>query len=224
MDDDDIIDYAEARFEIRPYPTYGHLRQIDDLVTKLGYSFPFSRKQYSLEDVQEKLRSEGPNAFLRYLRVQEDISPKAPFKSAKTLVEERLQKLGPTRDLVIVDPYLFPKNPQLGVDAYADFLANLIGSLLEPDAVVTCVVNSRTAPDVVASTRRILQANVPGVSLVEHQTDDFHDRFWLADRDRGVVVGTSFNGLGGKLFFIDELKPGDVALLSTELATLGILT
>lgn len=222
MNDEDIFDYAEARFEIRPYPTYGHLKQINELVKRLGYEFPFSSKQYSLEDVQEKLRSEGPNAFLRYFRVQEDISPKAPFKDAKTLVEERLQRLGPTRDLVIIDPYLFPGNPQLGVDEYTKFLANLISSLLEPDAVVKCVVNSRTDAGVVGLTRTKLEAKAPGVSFEKHQTDDFHDRFWIADRNRGTVVGTSFNGLGRKLFFIDELKPGDVASISEELLKMGI--
>lgn len=222
MDDDHIIDYAEARFEIRPYPTYGHMMQIDALVRRLGYKFPFSRKQYSLEDVQEMLRSEGPSAFLKYSRLQEDISPKAPFKDAKTLVEQRLQRLGPTRDLVIIDPYLFPGNPQLGVDEYTDFLTSLISSLLEPDAVVKCVVNARTDATVVRLTRTKLEAKVPGVSLEKHQTDEFHDRFWIADRNRGTVVGTSFNGLGGKLFFIDALKPGDVASISEELVKMGI--
>lgn len=222
MEDEHIINYAEARFEIRPYPTYGHLKQIDELVTSLGYKFPFSSKQYSLEDVQEKLRSEGPNAFLRIIRAQEDISPKAPFKDARTLVVERLQRLGPTRDLVIIDPYLFPGNPQLGVDEHTEFLANLISSLLEPDAVVKCVVNTKTDAGVVELTSTKLEAKVRGVSFEIHQTNDFHDRFWIADRKRGTVVGTSFNGLGGKLFFIDELKPGDVASLSEELFKLGI--
>lgn len=222
MDNDFVVGHSDAPLEIRPQPTYRHLQQINDLVNDLGYTFLFSTKEYSLEDVQEKLRSEGPNAFSRYRRIQEDISPKAPLKKAKQLVAERLERIGPTGDLVIVDPYLFPPRPKLGVEGYADFLAGLIAPLLEPHAVVQCVVNSRPNEGLIELTKMRLEELVSGVALRECRTDDFHDRFWLADRNRGVVVGASMNGLGSKLFFIDELSIEDVTSIFKELAGLGV--
>lgn len=208
--DDSIMDYAEARFEIRPYPTYRDLMRINDFVNELGYRFPFSMKQYSLEDVQEKLRAEGPQAFLRYVRLQEDISPKAPLQHAAAFVAERLTKLAPTNDLVIVDPWLFPPRPQLGENEYAAFLAGLIAPILEPDATVTCVVNSNSNARIEELVSDLLGEAVSGVTFDVHHSDDFHDRFWIADRNHGVVVGASFNGLGGKIFLVDELKGSDV--------------
>lgn len=54
------------------------------------------------------------------------------------------------------------------------------------------------------------------------RSDDFHDRFWIADRARGVVVGASLDGLGSKLFFIDELKRSDASSIMEELAILDV--
>lgn len=152
MTDDDrnnaIIDYADARFEIRPYPKYGDLLQITHFVKKLGYNFPFSSKQYSLEDVQAKLYEEGPHAFLRIVRLQEDISGKTTFKKASTFVAERLAKLAPAGELIIIDPYLFPSSPQLGAQEHGKFLAEIIAPILAPDATVTCLVNSKVNREV----------------------------------------------------------------------------
>ncbi|EAR25548.1 hypothetical protein A20C1_04756 [marine actinobacterium PHSC20C1] len=220
--EDDIIDYAEGRFEIRPYPKYRDLMQITDLVNQLGYNFPFSQKQYSLEDVQEKLRSEGAQAFLRLVRVQEDISPKAPFKKAGDFVAERLALLSPSSDLIIVDPYLFPPNPKVGEDEYSEFLASLIAPILEPGANVICIVNTHSNKAVESAVAGHLEHLVPGVTVEIHQSDDFHDRFWISGRSQGVVVGASFNGLGRKLFFIDTLEQSDVDSIVAELAALGI--
>jgi hypothetical protein len=211
--EDSIMDYAEARFEIRPYPTYSHLMRINNLVNELGYRFPFSMKQYSLEDVQEKLRAEGPQAFLRYVRLQEDISPKAPLKGAAAFVAERLARLAPTSDLVIIDPYLFPPRPKLGEIEYAAFLAGLVAPILEPGATVKCVVNGSSNAQIEEGVRARLGELVSGVTMEIHRSDDFHDRFWIADRTRGVVVGASLNGLGSKLFLVDELKTSDVTAI-----------
>lgn len=212
-EDSIIVDYAEARFEIRPYPTYPDLMRINDLVNELGYRFPFSTKRYSLEDVQEKLRSEGPQAFLRYVLLQEDISPKAPLEGAAAFVAERLARLAPTSDLMIIDPYLFPPRPKLGAEGYAAFLTNLVAPILEPGANLSCVVNSSSNSQIEDAVRLGLSELVSGVTMNVQRSDDFHDRFWISDRTRGVVVGASLNGLGSKLFLVDELKASDVAAI-----------
>lgn len=213
MEDDDVFIYADARFEIRPHPTYADLAQIHEFVNELGYTFPFSRKQFSLEDVQYKLRTEGPQAFLRYIRLQEDISPKAPFKRALAFVAERLAVLAPASELTIIDPYLFPTRPQLGVDEYSANLAALIAPIVEPEAKLRFVVNTRANSEVESNVNTILGDLVAGITIQIHHSEDFHDRFWVADRSRGVVVGTSLNGLGSKLFLMDSLNASDVATI-----------
>lgn len=213
MEDDDVIDYAEARFELRPYPTYLDLMRINEFVNELGYTLPFSTKQFSLEDVQHKLSTEGPQAFLRYVRLQEDISPKAPFKGAVAFVAERLGALAPARELMVTDPYLFPPSPKLGAHGHSQHLAALIAPILEQGADLKLAVNTRANSEIERKFCLALEELVPGVTIHIYRSDDFHDRFWIADRSRGVVVGASLNGLGGKLFLVDSLKTSDVAAI-----------
>ena len=46
--------------------------------------------------------------------------------------------------------------------------------------------------------------------MTEHGTDTVHDRVWIADRKRGLVVGTSFNGLGSRAAFLLPLPDPDL--------------
>lgn len=218
--DDLIIDYADARFELRPHPTYSDLMRINALANELGYQMPFSMKQYSLEDVQEKLRSEGPAAFLGTVWLQEDVSPKAPVQSADQFVAERLARLAPAGDLVIVDPYLFPPRPDPSTAEYGQRLASLIAPLLAERATVTAIVNERANAEVEDATLRALVALSPNATLTVRRTEDFHDRFWIADGARGVVVGASLNGIGRRIFFIDQMRDADVAAVIREVNNL----
>ena len=36
----------------------------------------------------------------------------------------------------------------------------------------------------------------PSCRLTHRTSNDFHDRLWIADRERGLFVGTSLNGIG----------------------------
>jgi len=219
--EDMIVSYADARFELRPYPKYRDLVRLTEFAEELGYEMPFSTKQYSLEDVQETLRTEGPSAFLKILRVQEDISPKAPQPTVEQFVARRLTRLAPTSDLVITDPFLLPDRPHPDAAQYAQHVAGLIAPLLADHATVTAVVN-QTNPVVEQAVRAELVARKSDATLKTVRSGDFHDRFWIADRSRGVIVGTSLNKIGGKIFFLDALSNADVVAVVQELTAVGV--
>lgn len=201
---------------IGPNLTYGHLLKINEYAKGLGYTVRESRKEYSLSEVKERLRCEGPSAFLRIVPVQEDISPKSPLPSARVFVEERLAKLAPARELIITDPYLFVGDPE-----YAQWLAKLMASVLVEDGHVICVVNKGMDHEVKKLTEQELIRLMPNVSLKVLRSNNFHDRFWIADRDRGVIVGASLNGIGRKIFFMDNLPSVDVEDVVQEIALIG---
>lgn len=46
---------------------------------------------------------------------------------------------------------------------------------------------------------------------------NFHDRFWIADRERGLIIGSSLNKIGSKIFLIDRLSEADVAAIVAEI-------
>jgi hypothetical protein len=61
-----------------------------------------------------------------------------------------------------------------------------------------------------------LHARGQDLDITVVESHDFHDRFWIADRARGLVVGTSLNKIGSRIFFVDELSESDVAAVLAE--------
>lgn len=221
-DGDWTIDLNDSRFEIRPHPTYNDLMKIYNYVKNLGYEMPYSKKQYSLEEVQQKLREVGQAAFLNQSELQHDVLAKATLEKTEDLVAKRLTKLAPADHLIITDPYLFPSHIKKRGNEYAERLCRLIVPILKPRSRLTCIVNSRSDPDSERLTKTLVEAEIPGVTFEVHKRDDFHDRFWIADGNRGIIVGTSLNELGRKIFLIDQLKKEDILVIVDVIRNLGI--
>lgn len=217
-----VIHLNDSSFEIRPHPTYNDLMKIHGFVKELGYEMPYSDRQYSLEEVQEELRGVGQAAFLNQSELQHGISKKAAPQEAEALVANRLARLAPADHLIITDPYLFPNSPEGGGSEYVERLVHLIAPILQSGSRLTCVVNSRSNSDLEKSARSLLEAKVSGLDFKVHVSDDFHDRFWISDSTTGVVVGASLNGLGRRIFFIDQLSEDDVLAVVAELRRLGV--
>ncbi|MGL6375117.1 hypothetical protein ACSZMY_16495 [Aeromonas hydrophila] len=56
----------------------------------------------------------------------------------------------------------------------------------------------------------ILKSINSDIKIKDIITDEIHDRFWLdADNSKGIVMGTSLNGVTKKLTLIDYLQPSD---------------
>lgn len=219
--DDTILNFDATLFGIRDGIRYTHLTRIREFIESFGYEMKMLDRGYSLEEVQEKLLTVGPSAFLRLMRLQEDILPKAPSKAAWQSVAERLAILGPATELTIVDPFLFSETIKAQqITQYSQQLAALIDSIVTSEASVTCVVD-RLNEDVFQATKAVLALSKPDVSISVKQSRHFHDRFWIADRSKGVVVGTSLTGIGKRVFFIDALSTADVGSVVEELDGVG---
>jgi hypothetical protein len=84
------------------------------------------------------------------------------------------------------------------------------------------VVVDRPDQSVLEAVEHTLMDAHPALNMTVVQSSDFHDRFWVADRTRGTVLGTSLNKIGNKVFFIDALSDSDVAAIMAELEDLGV--
>ena len=200
-----------------PNLTYSDLMRIASFAETLGYDTKIRDLGYTLEEVQKRLREDGPSAFLRRRRIQEGVSPKAPAKQAIQYVAERLEHLAPQDELLITDPYLFSSSARKDIDAYSESVANLIAPLLADGAKLIAIVDKD------ASHHEVRDAVLDRLSAACVDTDirvvdskDFHDRFWIADRCRGVIMGTSLYKIGRKIFFMDTLSDSDVAAVLEE--------
>lgn len=117
------------------------------------------------------------------------------------------------QELIIVDPYLFQDDS----DEYCTMLAAVIrNSLAEKIIAVT-------------ERRNYNQQSYDKVkNLVEKEIEvkysgDFHDRFWIANRQNGFYTGTSFNGIGKRISLINLLSDNDISEIIEELHQKSII-
>ncbi|KTR86130.1 hypothetical protein [Leucobacter chromiiresistens] len=204
------LDYWNS-FQFDPPLTHDDCLKIASLARELGYQMLFRRADYSLEEVQEQLLDRGPGSFLNFTWLQEDISPKEPPKSAEQRMAERMSRLSPTEHLLITDPYLFTSGRKRDSQDYAASVVKMIRPALTASLNITAIVNP-TQNDNEVRTAVLNELHAQGfhldISVVE--SHDFHDRFWIADRARGFVSGSSLNKIGSRIFFVDELSESDV--------------
>jgi hypothetical protein len=220
-EDDFRHEGASNSFMFDPDPRHEDILTLADRAEELGYRLLFREAGYSLEEVQSTLHEQGPDAFLGIKRIQEDISPKAPLPTVEQYLAQRLARLAPQSELIITDPYFFPSRPRPSTEAYAASVARLVSPLLV-DGVNLTVVVDRPDQSVLEAVERALKDARPTLNMTVVQSNDFHDRFWIADRTRGAVLGTSLNKIGSRVFFIDSLSDGDVSAIMAELQYLGV--
>ncbi len=194
---------------------------IAEHANELGYRLLFRLAEYSQQAVQAQLVDRGPSSFLDRTQLQEDISRKEPPATAEQRMATRLRKLGPISELLITDPYLFTGGRRADSVVYAESLSTMMAPALAPGLSITAVVHpSGNDATVRAEVQRVLRAQVEGLSITIIESEDFHDRFWIADRQRGLVIGASLNKIGRKIFFVDELSDEDVAAVLAEVDAL----
>ncbi|MBF0671784.1 MAG: hypothetical protein IR160_04275 [Salinibacterium sp.] len=210
-------------FAFEPNPRPEDVIVVGDRAKELGYRLVFREAGSSLEGVKTVLREVGPSAFLNDESLQHDVSPKAPTPVVEQFLSERLVRLAPESELIITDPYMFTKSRRNDAVVYAASVAGLIAPLLSDGVVLTVVVDPAVSDSAVeVAVRQALIAKSPSLVTNVVHSSDFHDRFWIADRTRGTILGTSLNKIGGKIFFVDALDEHDVEAVVAELASRGV--
>lgn len=69
----------------------------------------------------------------------------------------------------------------------------------------------KRSPDAMHNILKIIN---PDIEIKNIITDEIHDRFWLdADNNKGIVMGTSLNGVKNKLTLIDYLQTSDAKII-----------
>jgi len=220
FEDDGEFRHLDAwnSYQFDPPLTHTDALEVDARARELGYRMLFRRADYSIEEIQEQLVDRGPSSFLDIVWLQEDVSPKEPPTSAEQRMAARLQKLAPARELIITDPYLFTGSRKRDSEVYAASVVRMIAPALTEGLRITAVVSpSQNNETVRTAVLEQLHARNQDLDISIVEADDFHDRFWIADRDRGLIIGTSLNKIGSRIFFVDELSQSDVVAVLTEL-------
>jgi len=115
-----------------------------------------------------------------------------------------MKKLDGVKHLLIIDAFFYDNSP--ACLALLEKIMRSLSSQLEKITLITQGTHVAMRPAVHA----VFEKVVPGVQVKDAVTDEFHDRYWIyADTTRGVIVGTSLNGIGKKVSMIDHASPGD---------------
>lgn len=204
-------------FQFDPPLTHNDCLELVSHAKELGYRMLFRQADYSLEEIQERLVEEGPSSLLNMTALQHDISPKEPPVTAEQRMSQRMSKLAPINDLIITDPYLFTSSRKRDSNDYATAVVGMIAPALAKGLCITAIVCPSGNDDTVrTAVLEQLHARGQHLDITVMESQDFHDRFWIADRARGLVVGTSLNKIGSRIFFVDELSESDVADVVSE--------
>jgi hypothetical protein len=191
-------------------------------VEPLGFELRIGTRFALVESELKRLVEEkGVSYVWQLVRLQEALLARTQDTPALvTLLSSMLSRLAPTQDFVIVDRFLLPKSNS------ADYLQTLV-SLIEAISRTVChliLVTSRNYNTQLLSDLTA-QVSLPGSKcLITHRlSDTFHDRFWIADRQRGLFIGTSLNGIGLRYALADYMSANDVRDIVAALVTEGLL-
>jgi hypothetical protein len=116
-----------------------------------------------------------------------------------------VRELNGAKYLLIIDPYFYSTDPAC-VALFGKMMMEISRNLER----VTFITNGR-ADTRKAAMHDALRTICPTIEIKDVITDQFHDRFWVdPDNKKGIVMGTSLNGIGKKIALIDHLSRSDV--------------
>ncbi len=135
------------------------------------------------------------------------IGPESATRS-DAIKEIRDFTLGAT-NLVLIDPYAAGASTD-SAESYVDQLvraARIDGKELKSLHIIFDSEKSNTKAVWKELKRRTKSADV---RFTRHDAGEIHDRIWIADRKKGLVVGTSFGGIGQRYAFLLPLPEHDL--------------
>jgi hypothetical protein len=196
--------------------------ELTEAVKPLGFTaYTTTRFDVVEQEVKRLIVEKGVSYVWNLIHLMEAIMPPTTDVPALvTVLQGMLRRLEPTAEFVVVDPYLLPTNPP---SAYLGTLKVVLEPIVRAVESLTLVTGDRFGEQLVRALGTwVLTAN-PSCRLTHRTSNDFHDRFWIADRERGLFVGTSLNGIGVRYALADYMQPDDVKKIVAALNASGLI-
>lgn len=164
--------------------------------------------------LQDLLREEfikhGPSSLFRYhITCDSILHPGITVDEVETVILGFIRTLKGVKNLMIIDAFFYSNEENV-----LNLFKKIILELSNPLQCITFFTQAPKPKDVKKrnpdSMHNILKSINPDIRIIDIITDEIHDRFWLdADNQKGIVMGTSLNGVTKKLTLIDHLQPSD---------------
>ncbi len=105
-------------------------------------------------------------------------------------------------ELIIIDPYIFSE----GGNYNSEYISLLKDILHNAKAKHYIIITKSISTDNVY--KNSIETEFNNIEI--YQTNLFHDRMWISNRNKGFSVGTSLNGIGKKVALINSMDSNDV--------------
>lgn len=159
--------------------------------------------------IQDLLREEfikhGPSSLFRYhITCDSILHPGIAVDEVETVILGFIRTLKGVKNLMIIDAFFY-SNEENVLNLFKKIILELSDSL---QSITFFTINARKcSTDAMHNIIKSINQNIITKDII---TDKIHDRFWLdADNQKGIVMGTSLNGVTKKLTLIDYLPPSD---------------
>ena len=207
------------REELLQLERYLNEKSIEVRLTDIGYS---------LSEVQDMLQREGPTYIMSLRVLREELLPITDIKDASSFgllidtLRNKLIQLSPSESLTIVDRYLFSKCIKNQAE-YLTMFGQIVDSVIGKIKLIRFVTQPSYSDELYKKTVNLLK-NMNSHIFVKHSKNkSFHDRYWIADDQRGIFVGTSLNGLGKRYALVDNIRDLDTNSIVEELRKLELI-
>jgi len=168
---------------------------------------------FDLEKCQQFIKSDGITSFMSMIHIQEDIMHKVKDRgSIGDMLREQLDNLSPSKEIIIVDGYIFkPKKGEEPIE-HLKFFTDIFSPTLMKIKHIIFITDPKYISNYYLFKKQLNELN-PELIVDCNTSEDFHDRFWIIDRTKGLVIGTSLNGIGNKYALFDILRDEDTKYL-----------
>jgi len=173
----------------------------------------------------EEIVKYGFTTFLELGPINEDLTtPSTPTNKVASILTKHLSSVGVDNELIIIDPYFFAPSPNTQyLDTVTQVLSPFLGNLTDLRVVTAAhgrAYSSTTRDDI----EKRLHNLSASLKIHHTQSNELHDRFWISNkRQKGILTGTSLNGLGKKYAIVDYLDSQDVAEIVNEFSRRSLI-
>ena len=126
-----------------------------------------------------------------------------------------LDKIITTTNLIITDAYIFSSDSQ----DYEKLLMEIFKRYIAKLSNIVFIIRKDHKINFRQKIFSNIQSINPSISLDIVISEEFHDRYWISNYNgKGVVIGTSLNGIGKKYCLIDYINKSDVRALMKDIS------
>ncbi len=173
---------------------------------------------------QQLIKRDGITSFMSMIHIQEDILHKTKDRvSIGDMLREQLKNLSPSKELIIIDSYVFKTRKDEELKDHFKFFTDIFSPTISNIKDLKFITSPKYNGANYDFFKKSLTELNPELTVVCNTTEDFHDRFWIIDRTKGLVIGTSINGIGNKYALWDILCDKDIKYLLKILMELRLL-